>query len=80
LEIESIDTHSGSDAASLSRCVKNFEFIFCLHVLGEILGLTNVLHLYLQSLKNNYATVKDMAMHTIESLKGYRCDSKFNEL
>lgn len=80
LEIESIDTHSGSDAASLSRCVKNFEFIFCLHVLREILGLTNVLNLYLQLPKNNYATVKDMAMHTIESLKDYRCDSKFNEL
>ena len=80
MEIESIDTHSGSDAASLSRCVKNFEFIFCLHVLRKILGLTNVLNVYLQSPKNNYATVKDMAMHTIESLKDYRCDSKLNEL
>lgn len=50
-EIESTDTHSGSDAVSLLRSIKNFEFIFCLHVLQEILGLTNALNLYLQHLK-----------------------------
>ncbi|XP_050063277.1 uncharacterized protein LOC126552610 [Aphis gossypii] len=51
-EIESTDTHSGSDAASLLRSIKNFEFIFCLHVLREMLGMTNALNLYLQSPKN----------------------------
>ncbi|KAL4153516.1 hypothetical protein QTP88_001349 [Uroleucon formosanum] len=61
-EIESTDTHSGSDAVSLLRSIKNFEFIFCLHVLQEILGLTNALNLYLQHLKE---IVKEKYLKTI---------------
>ncbi|CAI6375068.1 unnamed protein product [Macrosiphum euphorbiae] len=53
-----------------------------------VLCYTHILNLCLVDLaksvpmspKNNYVTVKDMAMHTIESLKDYRCDSTFNEL
>lgn len=79
-EIQNTDVHSGSDAASLLRCTQNFEFIFCLQVLNEVLGLTSALNLYLQSPKNNYSTVKSMAKHTIESLQSYRSDQKFSEL
>lgn len=80
LEIDQTDAKSGSEAGSLLRCVQNFEFIFCLQVLKDILGLTNSLNLYLQSPMNNYATVKNMAKHTIESINSYRNDTKFNEL
>ncbi|CAI6375694.1 unnamed protein product [Macrosiphum euphorbiae] len=72
----------GSYSGVQSRIKEENPLALYVHCYAHILNLciVDLAKSVPMSPKNNYATVKDMAMHTIESLKDYRCDSKFNEL
>jgi len=72
------DINSGSEAKSLLNNIQNFEFVFCLIVLKDILEYTNILSKYLQSVNINYATVIDMSNSTINIIKQMRSEIEFN--
>lgn len=78
-EISENNINSGAEATSLLGNIQNFEFVFCLIILQEIMEHTNVLSKYLQSININYITVIEMCEQTVDILKDMRTDTEFHK-
>lgn len=76
--ISETDSINGSDASSLLFSISNFEFVFCVVFLNNVMRETNILSKYLQSPNINYASVNTMALQTIDILNKYRSDTEFS--
>jgi len=78
-DISEKDSINGSDASALLSSMTNFEFIFCIVFLSDVMQVTNILSKYLQSSNINFDNVCTMAQQTIDVLKNCRSDSTFNK-
>lgn len=78
-DISEKDTINGSDASSLLFSITNFEFVFCIVFLNDVMQETQILSKYLQSPNTNYASVSTMTQQTVASLNDYRSNSAFNK-
>ncbi|XP_008181768.1 zinc finger MYM-type protein 1-like [Acyrthosiphon pisum] len=78
-EISENNINSGAEATSLIGNIQNFEFVFCLIILQEIMEHTNVLSKYLQSINISYITVIEMCEQTVDILKDMRTDTEFHK-
>jgi len=72
------DSIHGSDANSLLKSMKTFEFLFCVHFFRDIMSITNILSKYLQSSNIDYSSVQHMTKATIQELSNMRCEDKFD--
>lgn len=77
-DISEKDSINGSDASSLLFSISNFEFVFCIVFLNNVMRETNILSKYLQSPNINYASVNTMTLQTVDILNKYRSDTEFN--
>ena len=77
-DISEKDSIHGSDASALLSSMSNFEFIFCIVFLNDVMQVTNTLSKYLQSSNINFDNVCTMTQQTIDVLKNCRSDSTFN--
>ncbi|KAL4103605.1 hypothetical protein QTP88_018966 [Uroleucon formosanum] len=72
------DSIHESDANSLLKSMKTFEFLFCVHFFKDIMSITNILSKYLQSSNIDYSSVQHMTKATIQELSNMRCEDKFD--
>lgn len=79
-EISETDISCGPEATSLLKNICDFEFVFCLVFLKDVMTHTNILSKYLQSINMNYAAVISMSTQTINIFKEMRSDKKFDEM
>jgi len=77
-DISEQDSINGSDASSLLFSISNFEFVFCIVFLNDVMRETNILSKYLQSPNINYANVNTTTLQTVAILNKHRSDTEFN--
>ncbi|KAE9536184.1 hypothetical protein AGLY_007407 [Aphis glycines] len=74
------DSIHGSDANSLLKSMKTFEFLFCVHFFRDIMSTSNILSKYQQSSSIDYSSVQYMTKAAIQELSNMRCVDKFDML
>ncbi|XP_025192782.1 zinc finger MYM-type protein 1-like isoform X2 [Melanaphis sacchari] len=78
-DISEQDSIYGSDASSLLFSISNFEFVFCIVFLNDVMRETNILSKYLQSPNINYANVNTMTLQTVAILNEHRSVTEFDK-
>lgn len=79
-EISETDISCGPEATSLLKNICDFQFVFCLVFLKDVMTHTNILSKYLQYINMNYAAVISMSTQTINIFKEMRSDKKFDDM
>ncbi|XP_022170796.1 zinc finger MYM-type protein 1-like, partial [Myzus persicae] len=78
-DISEQDSINGSDASSLLFSISNFEFVFCIVLLNDVMRETNILSKYLQSPNINYANINTMTLQTVAILSEHRSVTEFDK-
>ncbi|CAI6369833.1 unnamed protein product [Macrosiphum euphorbiae] len=75
--INETDSIHGSDASSLLKNIQDFEFIFCLKLMKQVLQLTNSLSIHFQKKNANYSSVGILTNATLLELESLRNDDSY---